>query len=55
MIKGNESLVENFNCYFLAQLSHNFNMLHVDPNPVTIGYYGYNSYEEFVNANKKTI
>ena len=38
MIKGNESLVENFNSYFLAPLSHNFNMLHFDPNPVTIGY-----------------
>ena len=25
MIKGNESLVENFNSYFLASLSHNFN------------------------------
>ena len=29
MIKGNESLVENFNSYFLAPHSHNFNMLHV--------------------------
>ena len=38
MIKGNESLVENFNSYFLAPLSHNFNMLHLDPNPITIGY-----------------
>ena len=38
MIKGNESLVENFNFYFLAPLSHNFNMLHFDPNPITIGY-----------------
>ena len=38
MIKGNESLVENFNSYFLAPLSHNFNMLHFDPNPITIGY-----------------
>ena len=28
MIKGNESLVENFNSYFLAPLSHNCNMLH---------------------------
>ena len=38
MIKGNESLVENFNSYFLAPLSHNFNMLHFDPNPIIIGY-----------------
>ena len=37
-IKGNESLVENFNSYFLAPLSHNFIMLHSDPNPITIGY-----------------
>ena len=33
MMKGNESLVENFNSYFLAPLSHNFNMLYSDPNP----------------------
>ena len=32
------SLVENFNSYFLAPISHNFNMLYFDPNPVTIGY-----------------
>ena len=38
MIKGNESLVENLNSYFLATLSHNSNMLHFDPNPKTIGY-----------------
>ena len=38
MIKGNESLVENFNSYFLASLSHNFNMLHFDPYPIIIGY-----------------
>ena len=38
MIKGNESLVENVNSYFLAPLSHNFNMLHFDPNPIPIGY-----------------
>ena len=38
MIKGNQSLVENFNSYFLAPLSHNFNMLHFDPNPIIIGY-----------------
>ena len=36
MIKGNESLVENFN--FLALLSHNFSMLHFDANPITMGY-----------------
>ena len=38
MIKGNESLVENFNFYFLAPLSHNFKMLHFDAHPITIGY-----------------
>ena len=38
MIKGNESLVENFNSYFLAPFSYNFNMLHFDPNLITIGY-----------------
>ena len=32
MIKGNESLVESVNSYFLAPFSHNFNMLHCDPN-----------------------
>ena len=37
MIKGNESLVENFNSYFLAPLSHNFNMFHLDPNHIIIG------------------
>ena len=35
MIKGNESLVENVNFNFLTLLSHNFNMLHVDANPIT--------------------
>ena len=35
-IKGNESLVENINFYFLAPLSQYFNMLHFDPNPITI-------------------
>ena len=39
MIKGNESLVENFNSHFLAPLSRNFNTLHFDPNPITIGYF----------------
>ena len=38
MIKENESLVEKFNFYFLTPLSHNFKMLHVDANPITIGY-----------------
>ena len=38
MIKGNESLVKNLNSYFLAPLSHNVNMLHFDPTPITIGY-----------------
>ena len=36
MIKGNESLVENF--YFLTPLSYHFKMLHFDANPITIGY-----------------
>ena len=38
MIKGNESLVKNFNFYFLTLLSHNFKLLHFDANPTTIGY-----------------
>ena len=38
MIKGNESLVENFNFYFLTPLSHNFKMLHFDANANNIGY-----------------
>ena len=37
-IKGNESLVENFNFNFLAPLSETFKMLHFDANPITIGY-----------------
>ena len=48
MIKGNESLVENFNSHFLTPLSQNFNMLHFDANSITIGYL--EGYEEFVNA-----
>ena len=48
--QGNESLVENFNSYFLAPLSHNFNMLHFDPIPITIGYIWLQSYEELANA-----
>ena len=38
MIKRNESLVENFNSYFLTPLLHNFKMLHFDANPIIIGY-----------------
>ena len=38
MIKGNESLVENSNFYFLTPLSQNIKMLHFDVNPITIGY-----------------
>ena len=38
MIKGNESLVENFKFFFLTQLSRNYKMLHFDANPITIGY-----------------
>ena len=38
MIKGNESLVEHFNFCFLTPLSHNFKIINVDANPVTIGY-----------------
>ena len=38
MIKGNESLVENFNSYFLTPLSHKFHKLHFDANPIKIGY-----------------
>ena len=37
-IEGNESLVENFNFYFLTPLSKNLKMLHFDANPLTIGY-----------------
>ena len=33
MIKGNDSLVENFNFNFLTPLSHNFEMLHFDAHP----------------------
>ena len=49
MIKGNESLIENFNSYFLAPLSLlTFNMLSFDPNPITIDIW-LQSCEEFVN------
>ena len=36
MIKGNESLVENFNFYFLTPLSQNLKMLHFDANPLQL-------------------
>ena len=49
MIKGNESLVENFNSYFLAPLSHNFYMLHFDPNPERLDIW-LQSYDKFVKA-----
>ena len=38
MIKGNESLVENFNFYFLPPLYHTFKILHFDANPIAIEY-----------------
>ena len=38
MIKGNESLVENFNFYFLTPLSQIFKMLHFDTIRITIGH-----------------
>ena len=38
VIKGNESLVEIVNFYFLTPLSHNIKMLHFYVNPITIGY-----------------
>ena len=41
IIKGNESLVEHFNSFFLTPLSHNFKMLYFDANLITIGYNGY--------------
>ena len=37
-IKGNESLVENFNFNFLTPLSENLEMLHFNANPGTTGY-----------------
>ena len=48
MIKGNESLVENCNSYFLTPLTHNFKMLNFDANHITNIWL--QSYEEFVNA-----
>ena len=50
MIKGNESLVENVNFYFLAPLSQNFTMLQFDANPITIGYLVTELFEGFDNA-----
>ena len=38
MIKGNKSLVEDFNSYFLTPLSQNFIILKFDAKPITIGY-----------------
>ena len=49
MIKGNESLVEKINFYFLTPLSHNFKMLHFDANPITIRC-PVTDYEGFYNA-----
>ena len=37
-IKGNESLVENFNYNFLTPLSQHFKMLHFDANAITVAY-----------------
>ena len=49
MIKGNESLVENFNYNFLTSLSGCLKMLRFDANTITIRYL-VTGYEEFVNA-----
>ena len=49
MIKGNESLVENFNFNFFTPLSHSFKMLHFDENPLQLDIW-FQSYEGFVNA-----
>ena len=49
MIKGNESLVENFSSYFLTPLSQTLAMLHVDANPLQLDVW-LQSYEEFDNA-----
>ena len=43
-------LVENFNFFFLAPLSHNFKMLHFYANPITIGYLVAELNEGFDNA-----
>ena len=50
MIKRNESLVDNFNFYFLTPLYHDFKMLHFDANPITIEYLVTEFNERFVNA-----
>ena len=47
MIKGNESLVENVNFYFLTPLY--FKMLHFDANPLQLDIWFW-SYEGFDNA-----
>ena len=49
MIKGNESLVENFNFNFLTPLYHNLKMLHFDANPIIQLDIWLQSYEGFVN------
>ena len=49
MIKGNESLVENFNFYFLTPLSQIFKMLHLDANPLQLDIW-LQSYAGFDNA-----
>ena len=52
MIKGNESLVENFNFYFLPPLYHTFKMLKcfiLLQTPLQLDNW-LQSYDEFVNA-----
>ena len=58
VIKGNESLVQNLNFYFLTPLSYNFEILHFDANPILTQTplqldIWLQSYEGFVDA--KTI
>ena len=49
MIKGNESLVENFDFNFLTPHSHDFKMLHFDANPLQLDIW-LQSYEGFDKA-----
>ena len=49
MIKGNKSLVENFNFFFLTPLIQNFKMLHFDANPLQLDIW-LQSYEGFDNV-----
>ena len=49
MIKGNESLVENFNFILLTPLYHIFKMLYFDATPLQLDIWLQN-YEGFVNA-----